>query len=443
MVIMAKVIPFRGLRYNTEKFQDLDSVTAPPYDIISPEQQQELYNKNEYNVVRLDYGMNFDNDTDTANRYTRSGAYLEKWMQEQDLVLEDKPSFYIYEQIFSLGTEKPFHSLKGIIGLVQLEEFSKNVVMPHEETITKAKTDRLKLMETTAANLSQVYSLYMDDNKEIAGLIEEQSDGEPDLTFVTPENVTQNIWIIKDEAINARISSLFQEKQIFIADGHHRYETALNYRKARHAADGTQEGTMSYDYVMMMLVSMSDGGLFVFPTHRLVRGLEHFDEEMVVGFLTEDFWVSKIHFTEGDYASIMMDRLTNTVDETLFGLYTGQNYYYLLKLKDTQSIDDLIDGKSEAYKHLDVTILHKLILEKYMGIDEENMRSQKNLIYTRDAQEAVELVQNGAMNCAFLINPPKVAEIKEIAQAKEKMPQKSTYFWPKLVTGIVMNKFED
>lgn len=442
-VIMAKVIPFQGLRYNTEKFKDLDAVTAPPYDIISPAEQQALYNKDEYNVIRLDYGMDFVSDDEKNNRYTRSAAYLEKWIAEQQLKYDEKPAFYIYEQIFSLGKEDPSHSLKGIIGLVQLEEFSKKVVLPHEETISKAKEDRLKLMQATASNMSQVYSLYMDDDKAIARLLEEQCDSAPDLTFVTEDNITQNVWIITDDALTGRISELFAEKQVFIADGHHRYETALNYRRMRHAEDGTQEGTQSYDYVMMMLVSMNDGGLFVFPTHRMVRGLEKFDEVLLVGALTEEFAVSKIYFTEGDYAQIIADRLANTVDETLFGLYTGQNYYYLLKLKDAQSIDEVITDKSNAFKHLDVTVLHKLILEKHMGIDEENMKNQKNLVYTRDTHEAIVAVQNGEFNCVFFINPTKVSEIKEIAQANEKMPQKSTYFWPKLVTGIVMNKFRD
>ena len=362
--------------------------------------------------------MDFVSDDENNNRYTRSAAYLEKWIEDQQLIFEDKPAFYIYEQVFSLDTDKsshsdrPSHSLKGIIGLVQLEDFCKKIVLPHE-TISKAKEDRLNLMRTTKSNLSQVYSLYIDENKEIAGLLETYSDGKPDITFVTDDNITQNIWIIKDAEVNSTLSAMFAEKQLFIADGHHRYETALNYRNERREADETAEGTMPYDYIMMMLVSMSDGGLFVFPTHRMVRGIENFDEVLLVGFLTEEFTVSKIFFTEGDYADIIQDRLSNTVDETLFGLYTGQNYYYLLKLKSTKNIDSIITDKTDAYKHLDVTILHKLILEKYLGMD-----------------------------CAFLINPPKVSEIKQIAEDNEKMPQKSTYFWPKLVTGIVINKFD-
>ena len=325
---MAKVVPFRGLRYNTDKFNNLEEVTAPPYDIISLDEKKELYDKSEHNIIRVDCGLEYETDNSEDNCYTRSAQYLQKWLSENALQTEEKPAFYIYEQIFALDKKDPSHSLKGIIGLVQLEEFDKKVVLPHEETISKAKEDRLNLMKTTASNISQVYSLYMDEENEIARLIDSLSDGKPDLTFVSPENVIQNVWIVTDEDVNSRITEMFKDRQVFIADGHHRYETALNYRRLRHEADGTEVGTMSYDYVMMMLVSMNNGGLFVFPTHRMVKDLENFDEILTVGFLTEDFAVSKIHFTEGDYASIITDRLANTVDETLFGLYTGQNYYY-------------------------------------------------------------------------------------------------------------------
>ena len=440
---MANVVPFRGVRYNAEKFKNLNDVTSPPYDIIPKEGQQELYNKNENNIIRIDYGMEFDTDTEDNNRYTRSGDFLNKWLDEQVLIKEDSPAFYIYEQIFSLDDGKPVHSLKGIISLVELREFADNVILPHEYTISKAKTDRLNLMRATKANTSPIYSLYLDDEEAIAKLIEENSEYDPDISFDSTEGIKQNIWIIKDPAVLSKITALFNTKQLFIADGHHRYETALNYRRERHEADGTPMGSADYDYIMMMLVSMSNSGLFVFPTHRLIRGIERFDETLLVGFLTEEFSASKIYFTEGDYASIITERLAKTVDEKLIGMYTGGNYYYLLKLKDFDSIDKEITDKSDAYKHLDVTVLHKLILEKHLGIDEENMRNQKNLFYVREGSDAIKAVQNGEAQCAFLINPTKVSEIREIALANEKMPQKSTYFWPKLITGIVLNRFED
>lgn len=440
---MAKVIPFRGTRYNTKMFPNLNDVTAPPYDIISKEEQTELYNKNDFNILRVDYGLDFDTDTDTDNRYTRGGAYLREWIEKEVLLRESENAFYVYEQIFSLSDDKSAHSLKGILSLVELREFADKVVLPHEETISKAKTDRLNLMRETGANTSPIYSLYLDDEEKIAGLIEENSEGTPDISFMSDEGIRQNIWIITDTKVTGEITRLFENKQLFIADGHHRYETALNYRRERHEADGTPIGNADYDYILMMLVSMSNSGLFVFPTHRLIRDIEPFDEIRLVGFLTEEFAVSKIYFTEGDYASIITERLANTVDEKLFGLYTGGNYYYLLKLKDTKPLDEAIPDKSEAYRYLDVNVLHKLILEKHLGIDEENMKNQKNLVYMREAADAVTAVKDGKYQCAFLINPTKVSEIREIASANEKMPQKSTYFWPKLVTGLVINKFRD
>lgn len=440
---MAKVVPFRGIRYNTSIFNNLNDVTAPPYDIIPKGSQQELYDKNENNIIRIEYGMDYDTDTENDNRYTRSGKFFNEWLSEQILLREDSPAFYIYEQIFSLNDGEPVHSLKGIISLVELREFADNVILPHEYTISKAKTDRLNLMRATKANTSPIYSLYLDDEESIANLIEENSEAEPDVSFESTEGVQQNLWIVKDADVLNKISLLFEDKKLFIADGHHRYETALNYRRERHEADGSEIGSADYDYVMMMLVSMTNSGLFVFPTHRLVRDIEHFDETILVGFLTEEFSASKIYFTEGDYASIITERLAKTVDEKLIGLYTGGNYYYLLKLKDFGSIDSEITDKSDAYRHLDVTVLHKLILEKHLNIDEENMRAQKNLFYVREAADAVEAVKKGDAQCAFLINPTKVSEIREIALANEKMPQKSTYFWPKLVTGIVLNKFND
>lgn len=440
---MAKVVPFKGLRYNIDKFKDLEAVTAPPYDIISPEEQQELYNKDEYNVIRLDYGMDFESDDAENNKYTRSAAYLKKWIEEEVLKFEDEPAFYIYEQVFKLDMdESPSHSLKGIISLVQLEEFSKKIIIPHEETLKKAKRDRLGLMEATETNMSQIYSLYMDPDQAIADIISECSDGVPDVSFTTKENVIQNIWIIKDPAVINVISKKFENKQLFIADGHHRYETALYYRNMRHEHDGTEVGTQSYDYTMMMLVSMDDSGLFVFPTHRMIKDVSNFSEQLTIGMLTDDFSTSKIYFTEGDVAEIITTKLRNNADERCFAFYTGENYYYLLKLKDVHVMDSLIEGKSDTYKHLDVTILHKLILEKYFGIDEQSLANQEHIVYTKNAAEAIKRVDDGEFQCAFLISPTKVSEIRDISLANEKMPQKSTFFWPKLITGTVIYKFD-
>lgn len=438
---MAKVLPFKGLRYNIEKFEDLATVTAPPYDIISPEEQAAIYDYSENNIIRIDFGKELADDTDKNNRYTRAGELLDKWIAEEVLKFEDAPAFYIYEQVFSLPGSVAQNSFKGIISAVQLEEFSKKVILPHEETISKAKTDRLNLMRTTGANISQIYSLYLDEDKKINEIISQQSSGEPDIQFTTPDGIIQNIWIVKCPEVTQKITDLFEGKQLFIADGHHRYETALNYQREFRGANDCPDELQPYDTIMMMLVSMDDDGLFVFPTHRMLKDVENFDENMLVSVLTDRFTASKIHFTEGDYADIITERLSKTADDKLFALYTGEDYYYLLKLKDLSVMENEIPDMSAAYRNLDVTILHTLILEKYFGIDKENMAQQKNLVYTRSADEAVEAVQSGEFCCSFIINPTKVSEIKEVSLAGEKMPQKSTYFWPKLVTGIVMHKF--
>ncbi len=435
---MANVIPFKGLRYNTEMFNNLDDVTAPPYDIIPDAWRDALYNKSEYNVVRVDFGKEFDGDSEDNNKYTRAGKMLSEWIEQGVLKKEEKPAFYIYEQAFEYN-RNPI-SLKGIISLVEIEEFEKKVVLPHEETLSKAKADRFDLMQATDANMSQIYSLFLDEDNSIESLIVKLSSAKPDVSFVTEDNITQNIWIITDEEQTALITEKFKDKQLFIADGHHRYETALNFRNKKRE-ENPDAVSAPYDYVMMMLTSMNDSGLLVFPTHRLVKNVPDFDEGMLVGYLSEDFTVSKIYFTEGDYARIITERISSVLNGKCFALYTGKDYYYRFELKNLRAIDSYITDKSKAYKNLDVTILHTLVLERFLGIDQGNMANQKNLFYTRDASEAIDGVQKGEYQCSFLINATHVQDIKDISLANEKMPQKSTYFWPKLVTGIVINKF--
>lgn len=435
---MANVIPFNGLRYNTELFADLNEVTAPPYDIISGDEQVALYDKSDYNIVRVDFAKDEENDTEDNNKYTRAGEAFSAWIEKGILKKEEKPAFYIYEQVFEYN-ENPI-SLKGIISLVKIEEFEKKIVLPHEETLSKAKADRFNLMSATDANLSQIYSLYLDEDNSLESLINLYSSCDPDISFITGDNIKQNIWIVSDEEKTAKISEKFADKQLFIADGHHRYETALKFRNKKREENPGAESLPS-DYVMMMLTSMNDNGLLVFPTHRMIRNLPDFDENALVGYLTEDFTVSKVHFTEGDYADIITERISAVTHQKCFALYTGKDYYYRFELKNTNAIDKYITDKSKAYKNLDVTLLHTLVLERFLGIDQNNMANQKNLSYTRDAKEAIDMVKNGEYQCSFLINATSVSDIKEVSLANEKMPQKSTYFWPKLVTGIVINKF--
>lgn len=435
---MANVIPFKALRYNTEKIGDLSAVTTPPYDIISPEEQENFYKANPDNVIRLEYGKIYDDDTEENNRYTRAAADLKRMLGDNTLIYEDKPAFYIYEEIFTLknGETKSF---KGIMGRCELADFAEKIVLPHEETLSKAKADRFDLMCATGANFSQIYCLYMDPEKYLTKIINDTTNAAPDVSFKTADGICHNLWIVKDEATCADITKGFSDKQLFIADGHHRYETALNFRnKCR--ADGISEKDAAYNYVMMMMVEMDDPGLVIFPTHRMLKNLPSFSESEVLEKISEHFDIEKIS-SPCHTAQSIENALEESAEKSVFGFYTGKDYFYKLTLKDASVMEKAVLNKTAAYRALDVSVLHALILRDIFGIDTEKLAKQTNLVYTRYAEEAVNSVKDKSFTCSFLLNATKVHQIKDVSLANDKMPQKSTYFYPKIITGLVMNKF--
>ena len=420
---MAEIKPFRALRY-TGKAGDIAKLTCPPYDIISEEQRLAYLAENPHNVVRLELPKG-------ENPYGQAGETLKSWLADGILRRDSDPGFYIYEEEFeAYGVRK---KVKGFVCLVKLEEFSKGIILPHEETLSKAKEDRFHLMEATGCNFSQIYSLYMDEAHTTGARLDALSSGKPRYEF-SDSAVTHRMWIVNDREVIKAICADFENRKLYIADGHHRYETALNYRNRRRE-QGTATG--GEDYVMMMLVDMEHDGLVVFPTHRLVRGLKDFNAEKLLAACGEKFEVTP----EEDIGTAE----TNLNDLYLqgkkaFAFYAGGSGWTLLVLKDPGAMDAVLPDKSEAYRGLDVSVLHSLILEKYLGIDKENMANQVNLTYTRSSAEAVESVKKGESQCAFILNPTRVTEIRDVAAAGEKMPQKSTYFYPKLITGLVMNR---
>jgi uncharacterized protein (DUF1015 family) len=287
----------------------------------------------------------------------------------------------------------------------------------------------------------------MDPEKNITNIINQLAKEPAHISFQSDDNITENLWVITDESTIINIQKFFEQKQLFIADGHHRYETALNFRNKLREENPHYSPNDLFNYVMMMLVDMDDPGLVVFPTHRVIKDLNVFDEVHLMNELKENFFIEKIPFNstlllnEKEMSGMIEQSLNHKHNEKVFALYTGKEYYYLLTLKNVNVIAEALPQKSAAYQNLDVSILHTLILEKILGIDMENMANQKNLTYTRNADEAIHWVKTGKFQCAFLLNATKVYEIKNVSLANEKMPQKSTYFYPKLTTGLVMNKF--
>ena len=429
---MADIRPFRALRFS-EQAGAIEELTCPPYDIISEEQRQQYLARNPHNIIRLELPR------DGSDPYAEAGSILREWMETGILHRDEQPAFYIYDIEFTIDTLAGAVESKHITGLmaqVKLEEFEKGIVLPHEYTLSKAKTDRLNLMQSTACNFSSIYSLYMDDASAKLD-IEALTKGEPLLCITDEAGLIHRVWAIDDEAQTNAIQQHFAAKKLYIADGHHRYETALNYRNGLRA-EGIPNA--SSDYVMMMLVEMNHPGLVVFPTHRLVHHLAQFDADTVLKACEPYFDIHR-DVPVSQLGELLQDAYAH--GQHAFGFYTGDETLAVLNLRDLSVMDALLPDVSPASRALDVTVLHTLVLERLMGIDKENMANQTNLTYTRDLTEALNSVKKGESQCAFLLNPTRVAEIRDVASAGEKMPQKSTYFYPKLITGHVMNRLAD
>lgn len=432
---MIKVLPFKGIRYNKEKIIDLSEVTSPAYDTILPPLREELYEKSKYNIVRVDFGI--DEENSKISKYEKAKLCLDSWISDGILKAEDEEAFYICEQTYGIEQGIPT-TILGVVSLVELEELAKLAVFSCEEINFNVKADRYNLIEKTGMNTSPIYALFSDEDKAITGYIKEVACGKPECEFMTCEGIRIKLWVSKDKEFNSQVTKAFEEKKLYIVDGHHRYEAAIEYRNEQRMKDGVIDETKPYNYTMMYLVPMEDPGIRVWPTFRLVNAEGEFDEIGVVNALTDEFYVSKIHFTDGDYAEIITERLSGVADERIFALYTGKSYYYLLRLKSLESMDCIVSDKSDTYKHLNVSILHKLILERFFGITSETDDVSK-ILYTRDSHSTVSLVQKGEYQCAFFLNPTTLDEIRQISKLGERIPQRSAYFYPKLATGIVLN----
>jgi len=431
---VATIILFRGVRYNKAEVNPGEVVT-PPYDVIDPAAQEQFYEKNPYNVIRLELGKTYQDDNEENNRYTRAAQTLKEWLASGILHHDPKPSVYLYEQEFKARGETKIRS--GFITGVQANDYSKGEVLPHEETLPKHKADRLKLMKTTLANFSPIFGLYADPEHIIEKALETaKADRRPDIEVTDSQGIVNRLWVISDEDALKTVIDQMAGRKIFIADGHHRYETAVNFGREMAA-----EGKEGYDYLMVCLVNLYNEGLVVFPTHRVVKNIAGLNAGTLVENLAQDFVVKEIP------AGISLKDFVAGLEELgrdshSFGLYTADKKYYLLTLKDENILDSLeLAGRSHAWRRLDVSILHTLILEKLLGIGSRQRADESNLIYVRDEDAAKGMVDSGAAQLVFFMNSTKVEEVTDIATGGEKMPQKSTFFYPKVITGMVINDY--
>ncbi len=422
---MAEIKAFKALRF-TDKAGKINELCCPPYDIISETERQEFLKTNPNNIIRLELPK------EGENPYAVASEILNDWRNSGILECDQKDSIYIYGESFEVAGKE--YAFKGIICRVKLVEFEKGIVLPHENTLSKAKNDRFELMKATNCNFSQIYSLYIDKEKTTPKLINSVTNKKPDREFTDKSGVTHSLWVCDDEAVIETAINQFASRKLFIADGHHRYETGINYRNYNKEKGSLTDGQK---YIMMMLVDMENEGLVVLPTHRILHGVKDFNLSSLLKKCEGNFNVEAV----GNYSKLENKMaVAYNSNKTAIGCYSNGEYYCLTLKNEVGNINE-IDGMDNSLKKLDVTVLHSLILEKYMGIDKENLANQVNLKYTRSAEEGIKDADEYA-DCCFLLNPTKISEIAEVAEAGEKMPQKSTYFYPKLITGLVMNSLD-
>ncbi len=426
---MADIHPFRALRYDLQRVPASQVVTQP-YDKITPAMQDRYYTASPYNLVRIILGRRDPGDNATSNVYTRAAAHARDWRNAGILRQDASPSIYTYSQTFTAPSGTSFER-RGFIALGRVEDYSAKVVFRHEQTLSKPKADRLDLLRTTRAHYEQLFLLYEDSGKIDSLLATVQP---PTIDVADEYGVAHRVWQICDPEVIASVQSEMRDKKLVIADGHHRYETALNFRnECREAAGASSNPQAPHEFVMMTFVNMNDPGLLVLPTHRVVHSLESFS--------ADEFQESSRTFFAVEEIDLALDaaRATAVLLErgragTALLAVTANRAFVLHSPKPAAA--QFLAGLSPRQQALDVVQLHKCLLEGVLKLSEESIRNQQNLSYLREASEALTQVRSGAANLAFLMNPCPVEQVRDVAFAGEVMPQKSTDFYPKLLSGL-------
>ena len=458
---MARLYPFRALRYDPTRV-NLSNVVTQPYDKITPAMQDAYYDASPYNLVRVILGRHKPNDTDRHNVYTRAAATLNEWRAEQVLREESEPALYGYSQTYTVPGTAEVRERRGFIALGQLHDYANQVVYRHEQTFPKHKSDRLALFKATRAYCEQIYMLYSDPESTVDHLLFD-TEGEqqaasmraPDVEITDEYDVIHRLWKLADPTLIQRILDAMADKKLIIADGHHRYETSTTYMHERAAklgldpnappaeisvALGTTLPAPAFpDQAMMMtFVNMDAPGITILPTHRVAFGLIGFSGREFAAKAAEFFTVAEIHPTPSGLfpgADALLQRLNNTPGVAFIAATRDGDY---LLIPRPEAIAPLLAGLSPRQQQLDVTHLHKVILEKLLGLNEETVRAGGNIRYLREASDALQQVGSGNADVAFLIKPVTLDQMRDISLNLEVMPQKSTDFYPKLLSGLAM-----
>jgi uncharacterized protein (DUF1015 family) len=440
---MADVIPFRGILYNPEKVDNLADVITPPFDVISVTEQEVFYARSPFNMVRLILGKASADDSPSHNPHSRAADYLKNWVAERALVRDIVPAFYLTTLDFTIDNRLVTRS--GLIAAVRLAPFDAGIILPHEHTFTNVKSERLALMKACHANFSPIFAMVPDDDGDFINLIRHLStERTPDIAFRAHDGFQHKLWRVVDSDSVLNVSAALQFRKLYIADGHHRYETALNYRKWVHAGHPNLSDGHPADFVMMYLCSMADPGLVIRPAHRLLRDVPSSAIDRLLVRAKPYFEIETISF-RGSERDSALERFIGKMNGNGIGQSIGmalkdRRAFYYLTLKNSPALDDLFGlDCSGPLRQLDVTVLTRLIFTEFLEFDQARLDNEKLIDYTTDAREAVGRVKCGDFDACFILNPTSVEQVKNVADQGLVMPRKATYFYPKVTTGLVIN----
>jgi uncharacterized protein (DUF1015 family) len=432
---MANIKPFQGIRYNPQKIEDMSKVISQPYDRVRHGLQDKYYDLSEYNIVRIIKGKEFEEDDQENNVYTRARSYLQQWLEEDVLQREEEPALYVYHQTFSLpggGTV----TRKSFINAFELVRFDEGIVLPHEKTHAGPKVDRLKLTRATETYFGNIFMLYPDPENKVDAILDRAVDREPDIQAkeLHEKDVLHQVWVVTDQEVISQVRAEMEAKRnLIIADGHHRYETALNYRDEQREKFPDAPENAGFNYRMTALVSMSNPGLTVLPTHRLISDYKKMGTREIIEKAGEFFQIEEVP----DRAALeaRMEGALGSVG--CMGLVSNDGMYFL-SLQDKEIMKKLAPDRVKAWRELDVSILHNLVFDHLMEIPEEKIDKKENIEYLREPDMGYEEVQEKDTSYLFILNATRIEQVKACTKAGEKMPQKSTDFYPKVITGFAM-----
>lgn len=425
---MADIAPFRGIRYNPARVGSLANVLAPPYDVLSAAEQAQLYERSPYNVVRIILNRREAGDPPNAP-YQRAADTLQKWLDEGALIEEEQPAFYVYRQLFRCPITGAQRSRTGLVCALRLADYSEGVILPHEDTRPAPKADRLELLRATRANTESILALYEDSDGKVVGTLSGALASAELLANVTADGMTHQLYRVAAVGHREELPQLFREKQLWIADGHHRYETALTYRKELTEAGRAVPGA---DRLLVTLVAMEDAGLVVLPTHRVVGGISTTDLERTLDAVQPLFCMKRLESPEE--AAARVAALTSSA--STFAM-VQRSRSLLFRLKDPAAMAARAPDRSPAWRALDVSVLQTLVLDRL-----QEMGLSGTVSYTQDAFEAVAHVMRGEASCAFLMARPSPEDVRQVTLHGDRMPPKSTFFHPKLWSGVLMRRLE-